>query len=131
MTTRMSDLTIHDGLAIVTLDGFDGYKMPEHGDMIDPPGTANWFCEQYGMSTDDDDGFAAPGIIWTDYDLGGWRFSVLIDTDEVEDLDAFAKEAGYEVVSAEVVTEPTHYGDGHSGTVEILKHRDGWVILAN
>jgi hypothetical protein len=71
------------------------------------------------------------GILWTDYDSAcdePWRFSVLLDADESDELQDFAREAGYEILSVEPVTEPTNYGDG-GGTCEILKHRDGWVIL--
>lgn len=140
MSIRIRDLTIHEGLSIVKLDGFepepDIAVDPETGEewdatAIDPPGSANWLCEQYGMSGDD---YAGPGILRSDYD--GWKggprdFTLLVTSDEAEALATFAREAGYYVSSIEAIAEPTNFGDSHEGTVEILKHRDGWVILEN
>lgn len=129
MSIRMSELTIHEGLSIVKLDGFDGE--PEYEGQIDQPGSANWLCEQYGMSPDD---FTGPGILRSDYDGwkgGTWDFTLLVAEGEAEAIAEFAREAGYYVSSVEPVTEPTNFGDSHQGTVEILKHRDGWVIIDN
>jgi hypothetical protein len=127
-TIRKTDLTIHDGLAIVELDGFSTPAESEEGwGSIDPPGSANYLCEAYGMADDDQ----TTGILWTDYDYNQtWRFSVLIDASEVEDLTSTAQDAGYEVIRVDEITEPTRYGDGN-GTVEILKHRDGWVVIGD
>lgn len=128
MTTRISDLTLHAGLTIVKLDGF---KNEDEASPSDPLGSANWFCEQYGMSNE---GFNDSGIHWTDYDGwkgGPWDFSVLVASDEAEDVARFAKEYGYYVEGTEEITEPKNFGDGHGGTVEIVKHRDGWLILEN
>lgn len=139
---KLSGVVIHEGLVVVDLNGFDTPPETcideETGaefdaipvGIIDPPGSANWLCEQYGMGGEEGDG---PGILHTDYDSSSdepWRFSVLVDADESEDLQDFARKAGYEVISAVPVAEPMVYGDG-SGTVEILKHRDGWVVLDN
>lgn len=130
MPTTKKDLTVFDGLAVVTLDGFEGE--PRYAGDTDPLGSANCFCETYGMAAGEaGEGEGGPGILWTDYDLNGdWAFSVLIAADEVDALTGCAREAGYSVVSVEPIAEPTHYGDGHTGTVEILKHRDGWVVLS-
>jgi hypothetical protein len=130
MGTRMRDLTIFESLAIVTITGFES----EPSEAIDPPGTANWLCEGYGMANDSGDSPQPPGILWTDYDAPSdepWRFSVLVDGAEAEAVKKIAEEAGYYVDGIEVVSSPAVYGDGHAGMIEILKHRDGWVILPN
>lgn len=125
-TLRARDLTIRDGLTIVRLDGYEGE--PEYRDQIDAPGHANWLCEQYGMS---DEGFEGPGILWTNYDFSAWEFSVLVDSAEVDALKEFAAENRYEVLAEAPIDEPCLYGDGHAGTVTILRHPDGWVVLAS
>jgi hypothetical protein len=142
MSLRMSDGTVFDGLAIVMLDGYetkpemvevtesDGmtYVMPDPTQPPDLIGSANWFCEQYGMSDEELEG---PGILWTDYDFGQpWGFSVLVPADEVDAVLRQAAEAEYDLVRVEPVEEPTRYGDG-SGTVAICKHPDGWVVIQN
>jgi hypothetical protein len=131
MTTK-HDLTVIDGLAIVRICGFDCPAGQETGVVSqDDPGSANWFCSGYGMAQDDDSGNpVAPGILWTDYDGPGWEFAVLVHEDELGALTDFARENNYEVIASEIVTEPTSFGDGTQGTVEILKHRDGWIVLA-
>lgn len=135
MSIRISDLTIHEGLSVVTVDGFEPekeYATDENGvryevtSSLDLPGSANWLCDAYDMSEDDRSG---PGILWTDYDAPDWRFSVLLDEGEVGAFRDVAMEAGYTIASVKPITEPTNFGDGMSGTVEILKHRDGWVVL--
>lgn len=142
-TIRKSDLAVFDGLSIVKLDGFepekqtvtireeDGTERTMRGEDsgLDLPGSANWLVSEYGLQSDDFDP-QTTGIIWTDYDGPEWRFSVLIASDEVEDLKALATEAGYEVRGVEEIAEPTTYGDGQAGTVTILKHPDGWCILS-
>jgi hypothetical protein len=129
---RLSDLRIHEGLAIVRLDGFRPARAGEEGycDGIDLPGSANWFCEQHGMAADVQ---SEAGILWTDYDSSAdepWAFSVLVGGDEFEAVCRLARTHGYLVDAVSPVTEPMAYGDG-AGTVEILKHRDGWIILEN
>lgn len=141
------DLKVFEALSIMRLDGFkpkrelvtlchqDGREigpMPADDASIDLPGSANWLVEQYGMQPDADAPDPEhPGIIWTDYDAPArhpWTFSVLIASDEVDDLTRLAREADYQVCGVEPVAEPTHYGDG-GGTVTILKHPDGWCVL--
>lgn len=121
-TISKSDLTVFEGLSIVEITGFEPAK---DNDAIDPPGTANFFCELFGMADLDDD--EPEGILWTDYDSEGWSFLVLIPADDVERLKVWAADAGYEVDSVEAVAEPCVFGDG-GGSVEVLRHRDGWVI---
>jgi hypothetical protein len=123
--TTMNDLRVFGGLAVVTITGFESED--DGTGPVDLPGSANWLCEGYGMAGDDLDG---PGILWTDYARHGWTFAVLIDADEAEALATFAREAGYAVDQVEPIAGPTNFGDG-AGTVEVLKHRDGWVLLAN
>ena len=124
---KIHDLKVFKGLVIVALDGFEGE--PEYDGQVDEPGSANWLCERFGMADLDDDKDEISGILWTDYDLDGdWRFSVLIDAAEADDFEVAAEDAGYTAASIELVTEPTNFGDG-GGTVEILKHRNGWVVL--
>jgi hypothetical protein len=137
------DLRIFDALAIVVIDGFepevptfeleDGTTMRDPNAAIDLPGSANWLVEQYGMAggnfcVDPRDG----GILWTDYDLvgdgTGRRFSVLMDADEVDDLRAFAQEAGYDIARVDEVDEPMNYGD-YDGSATICKHPDGWLVF--
>lgn len=135
----MRDLTVHEGLSIVKLDGFEKepeYLVDESGgrhkvDEFDPIGSANWLCEAYGMANDCQ---ADTGILYSDYDGwrgGPWDFSLLIATEDAEALAELARENDYYVEGIESVTEPTSFGDGHQGTVEILRHREGWVILEN
>ena len=129
----MRDVKVHEGLMIVKLDGFKEAEEGEEGyerGGVDLPGSANWLCDAYGMSGDD---YTGPGILYSDYDSAAdepWAFSVLVTSDESEALAKFARDAGYSIESVDEVDEPTVFGDG-SGTVEILKHRDGWVILEN
>lgn len=113
-------------LSIVRIDGFEPAK--DDSGPVDRPGDANWFCGQYGMAPDDS-GPADSGILWTDYDYESWRFAILIDTDELDSLKAFAESAGYDIDKVVEVAEPCNFGDGHAGTVEILKHRDGWIVI--
>jgi hypothetical protein len=137
MTATIRGMRVYPSLSVVYLTGFepeteviDGYKVPVDGDMIDPPGSANWLCERWGQ-TDSPGDHDADAILWTDYQVGGdWDFSALIATENADALADFAREAGYTVGRIDPITEPTNYGDGN-GTVEILKHRDGWVILEN
>jgi predicted enzyme related to lactoylglutathione lyase len=121
-----SRLAVYESLTVLTLDGYEPTEERPPG--IDAPGSANWFCEQYGMAVDDFDDADAPGILWTGYDGPGWEFSVLIQTREVDAVKALAAEHGYAVVREEEVTEPTRHGDG-GGTVAVCKHPEGWVIV--
>lgn len=123
MAVGKLDLAVYGSLSIVTIDGF---KPTE--DLIDPPGSANWLVESYGLHGEDQDA-DEPGILWTDYDCSGWQFRVLIDSEEVDDLKRSTVEAGYTIEGVEEVSEPIHFGDG-AGVVAILKHPDGWVVLA-
>jgi hypothetical protein len=122
--TTMNDLRVFEGLAVVTITGFE----PEDDGTgpVDLPGSANWLCGQYGMAGED---LHTPGILWTSYD-SSWTFAALIDADEAEALATTAREAGYAVDKVEPIAGPTVFGDG-AGTVEVLKHRNGWVLLAN
>lgn len=120
-------LAVYKSLAIVHLDGFENTAPVAYG-VVDKPGSANWFCEQYGLTSDFEDDDAA-GILWTDYGGPGWEFSALIQTREVAELTEFAREAGYTIDKTEDVSEPTRYGDG-GGTVAICQHPDGWVVLS-
>lgn len=135
MSLVMRDLVVFGELAIVRIQGFEA---PKYWDVVDgryvtldgapdPVGTANWLCEQYGMHRDNFD-TCEPGILWTDYDSPGWEFTVLIAADEADRLAAFCRGAEYTVLASEPVTEPMHYGDG-GGTVTVLRHPDGWVIV--
>jgi hypothetical protein len=138
-TLRASDLAIFDGLSIVRLDGFEpvegkvqvqlesGEWVPDCSGRIDLPGSANWLLDEYGMQPDEFDP-RQRGVIWTDLDNTGWKFSVLIASDEVEDFVKLATEAGYEIEDVEPISEPTTYGDSHAGIVTILQHPVGWVI---
>lgn len=138
MQATIRDVTIRESLAIVRLDGFEPEK--EYGideetgarveldGPIDLPGDANWLCEQYGMAADLQ---AVTGILWADYEGGSdhpWAFAALVDGGEAADLEGFAREAGYAILGVETIAEPANFGDGN-GTVEILKHRDGWVVM--
>ena len=130
MATRARDLLIYEGLSVVRITGFDGD--PKWDGDPDPLGSANHFCYLYGMRPDDaadtDETF---GIIHADYDSPPdepWTFSVLVDSREADAVIKAAEGAGYAVDAVEPVTTPAVYGDG-DGTVEILRHRDGWVVL--
>jgi hypothetical protein len=112
-------------LAIVTLEGFDP---SDHDLSLDPLGSANWFCVEYGMTSPIFDP-NNQGILWTDYCGSGWKFAVLIDARELDTLIKFAKECDYDVIDHRPVSKPEQFGDGN-GTVEILKHRAGWVVLS-
>lgn len=138
-TLTKSDLAVFEVLAVVRLNGYkpkpDEVNL-EDGSTIDTnvgtdqPGEANWLVSQYGMQPDELDP-ERYGILWTDYDSAcdrPWEFAILIAGDEVEALTEMATAAGYEVVEVEPVAEPIDFGDGHGGTVTILKHPDGWVI---
>ncbi len=140
MSIRIRDLTIHQGLVVVTVEGFEPardyaidegvrYEVPPP---IDPPGSANYLCSAYGMAgEDEDEGTHGTGILWTDYDLPDWLFSVLLDANEAATFAATAAEEGYYVVSVKEIEEPDNYGDGMSGTVALVKHREGWILLEN
>jgi hypothetical protein len=125
-----TDLKPYASLSIVTINGFDS---SEENDIADPPGSANWLCWNYEYSPDSCEGFNPEenGIIWTDYDTTPdrpWLFTVLIDSEEVDDLVKTINDNGYSFSGVKEVTEPMNYGDG-SGTVVILKHPDGWVVF--
>ena len=128
MATK-NEITVIESLSVVRVQGFEVSKSEEIEGMVDQPGSANAFCEEFGMAALDEDSLAGPGILWTDYDGSDWEFAVLISTEEVDALKAIAEETGYEILSVKEITEPTNFGDG-GGTVEILKHRDGWVVLS-
>lgn len=119
---------VFDSLSIVMIEGYTPTGPDAHnGGPVDRPGDANWLLESYGMA---DLGESDPeGILWQDYDYDGWKFAVLIDTAEVDAFRSTAEEAGYDILSVEEITEPTNFGDCGAGAVEILKHRDGWVVL--
>lgn len=138
-TLRGSDLAVFDGLTIVRINGYkpadeevelaDGTIIVTNGG-TDRPGEANWLVSQYGVQPEELDP-QTYGILWTDYDSASdapWEFALMIASDEVEALEKMATEANYEIVEVEPVTEPTVFGDGHCGTVTLLKHPDGWVI---
>lgn len=122
----MTDRKVFESLTVVTIRGYQVKPEDEIGALADQPGSANYFCDCYGMSADE---LSGPGILWLDYDLGEWDFAALIASDEVDALCTAANEGGYEILKVEPVTEPTHFGDSHAGTVEICQHRDGWVVL--
>lgn len=133
---KTQDLVIREELKSVTLDGYkpetteiDGYEVDN---TIDGQGSANWFVERLGMTTDinDEDSDGGP-VLWCDYDAPGWKFSILIASEDEEQILTLAKEAGYDVVKSETITEPCRYGDGHCGTVAICKHPEGWIVLEN
>lgn len=130
--------TIHRSLTIVTVDGFeperviaaadDGSEIDVTSQVVDPVGSANWLCTQFGENYDDE---AKDGILWSDYDCGApWRFSVLLNTHEVAAFVAAAAAAGYTVVETEDVGEPQSYGDGVNGLKTIESHpAGGWTVL--
>jgi hypothetical protein len=124
-----TDVRVFESLSIVKVRG---YKPTDpdahHGGPVDRPGDANCLLESYGMAGANGDGDWGPGVMHSDYDYPEWDFAVLIASDEVDAFRSHATLRGYEILSVEEVTEPTNFGDG-SGTVEILKHRDGWVVL--
>jgi hypothetical protein len=124
------DLGIFEGLSVVRIEGYEPEAVGPD-ETIDPPGTANFLVEQYGMHPAYPRNFDPEysGILWTDYENPDWSFSVLVASDEVEALRSTATEAGYTILGVDPVTEPMNYGDSHGGAVEILKHRDGWVIF--
>lgn len=122
-----TDLKVRESLTIVSVNGFEPKDDSPDG-AVDLPGDANWLCEQYGMAEDCQ---GESGILWTDYDGGSdypWAFDVLIDTSESVSFENFAASRGYEILKDHDVNEPRNFGDGN-GTVEILKHRNGWVVL--
>ena len=131
-----SDLAVFESLSIITLDGFEperSFATDELGQryeismVVDRPGSANWLLIGYGTNNLDLDP-TKPGILWADYEMPGWQFRVLIASDEVEALSKTAEESGYTVSQIQEVDEPGFFGDGHQGTVAILKHPEGWVI---
>lgn len=124
-----SQLAVYESLTIVTVEAYE----PAKGDryvISDPPGTANYLCEAYGMASDDFEDSDTTGILWTDYDGPDPEFTVLLRTCEVDAFRSRADDCGYKITGAEEVTTPINYGDGHAGTVAICKHPDGWVILS-
>jgi hypothetical protein len=60
---------------------------------------------------------------------------VLIGGDEVKQFARFAGEAGYAITAMLRVAQPVAFGGDRcrhpTGTVEILKHRKGWVVVQN
>ncbi len=126
---RASDLTVIDRLYAVEIRGFDPGSQ---GSTVDPPGTANWLVEQIGVAAGEET--YDTGIIWTDYDAPAddpWLFKVLVSGDLLPNLGMTVREAGYEFNgphSLDEVVEPCVFGDGN-GTVTILKHPEGWVVL--
>jgi hypothetical protein len=121
----MTKTAVYESLSIVAVYGFEPAK-PET--MVDPPGSANYLVDLYGMPECGEFDPEEDGIIWTDYDGPGWRFTVLIDSREVDAFKAMAEESGYSIDSVEEVGEPVIYGDGQ-GTVAVCKHPDGWIIV--
>jgi hypothetical protein len=125
-----TDLKPYDSLSIVTLDGFKSEPIEGIGSH-DMPGSANWLCDAYGsISTEFDPD--ETGILWTDYDVipnRPWAFTVLIDTAEVSAFRKSAEESGYHFVCSDEIKDAGYYGDGN-GTVAILKHPDGWVVVS-
>ena len=108
----------YESLSIVTIDGFkpedrivkldDGSTLND-GPEIDAPGTANYLCTLYGMAPDGEFSPDADGILWTDYECyEGWRFTVLIDSREVDSLRETAEGAGYTVLDVEEIDVPTN-----------------------
>ncbi len=127
---RASDLTVISKLYAIEIRGFEPGSQTE---VIDPPGTANWLVESFGIAAED--GTYETGVIWTDYDAPSddpWLFKVLVSSHALPALDEFVKEAGgYDFNgphSLDEVVEPVVFGDGN-GTVTLLKHPDGWVVL--
>lgn len=137
-----SDLTVFSELHIVTIRGYEPnrvFAVDDDGQRHDvtendPPGLANWFCDQFGMAyqieeADDD----SEGILWTDYDYYPdlYTFSVLVTGKGlgalrkwIEDQDGDSK---YDIELVRKVKEETEYGDGN-GVLVIMKHPEGFVI---
>lgn len=115
--------TVHASLSIVTICGFAPAK--DGRGVVDPPGSANYLCDAYGMAPDVD---ATPGILWTDYDGPDWRFRALVHTEDVRDLRETAEDGGYEIVEVTEVDEPCQFGDA-DGLVEIMRTAYGWIIV--
>jgi hypothetical protein len=114
---------IFPSLAIVTIDGYQ----PDNSEMVDPPGSANYFCEQcYGMAPFPRDPDHA-GILEISCD-DSWTFRVLIKTDEVPELKRSAGKSGYKVVESSEVRDAMTFGDNGS-TVTITKHPNGWIVM--
>ncbi len=140
MILRHDIKTIQD-LYIVTIRGYKPEKIRAIADdgsehdvtPMNPPGSADWFCDQYGMEYDqeniDDDSLL---IIWTDYESDSDRpydFQVLVTKNGLQEIREFASDNDYEIPITlyHSVDKPVSFGDSN-GVVDILRHHDGWVI---
>lgn len=130
------EIEVIQSLYLVTIRGYKPKKILAKDDNgfehdvtpIDPPGSANWFCNQYGMEYDQEHiNNDSELIIWTDYDSDDDSFKVLMTVKGLEKLEDRTTELGYKVILKDSITEPCHLGDS-GGYVSILKHTDGWVI---
>jgi hypothetical protein len=129
---RVKDLILHESLTIVDIDGYEPGEEAEQSGQVDPPGSANFLVNELGFYLDLQSKSEKEVVLWTDYDIGGrsaWLFSILIDSADLEAVREACQEHGYDIVEEREVTEPINFGDGGGGTVEILKHRDGWIVL--
>lgn len=134
------DLVIFPELYSVTIRGYEPKKIfavddegNKHEIMeIDPPGLANWFCDEFGFEYDRDEiDEDSDGILWSDYDESGYDFSVLVTKAGLENLKQFIadqeEEPKYGIVNTSEVDCEQVYGD-INGTIVIMKHPDGFVI---
>ncbi len=117
------ELTVIESLSVVTIRGFESAE-------DDQPGSANYLCEAYGMAAvNSAEMLVSCGILGYNCDHAiAWDFDALIASAEVERLRVLAIEKGYQVLAVEEVTEPRAYA-ADSGTIDLLRHRNGWVLL--
>ena len=111
-------LKVYDSLTIVTIEGHKLIKEEEIGN-------PSWLCEEYELVPN------STGVLWISYNISSNRpylFSILIMTEGIEILRKLVTENGYTIERIEEIIEPRQFNDDIMA-IEILKHRNGWVIL--
>ena len=118
--------SVYIELVVVRVNGYEPTAPVSAGTGQDgSPGEPVWLCETYGYEEVENS-----GIIWMDDDVSDrpLEFKVLIDQLDLEDFKDFALEHKYQVLDVTPVTEPMAFGEA-GDSVEICKHRAGWIVM--
>ena len=116
----------YDSLTILEIEGHD-HSPADDEDLFTliPRGEPYWLISRFTRLHTNPDGRGL--ILWSDLDeprnLGGHRFSLLLETTHVNELREFCEENDYAVTKTRTLTDSLFYGD-HGGKVLIGKHND-------
>jgi hypothetical protein len=128
----MDDLRVHDGLMVLTIHTPATEPKPELEGLppSERPGAPEWFVENFGYDDDGGNDFPRETILaWKYSSVGPGEFQILIETRELGEFTRRISAAGLVFMNGYAVHYPQQFGDPTTAVVELLKHRDGWLVI--